>query len=55
MLRNANVGLTSVHAQVYTMAVNSRGMQNNYMTAAKKTKPASQGPEKGLSEIDICN
>ena len=32
MHRNENVGLTGVHAQVHTIAVNSRGMQNIYST-----------------------
>ena len=40
MHRNENVVLTGVHAQAHTIAVNSRGMQSSYLTAAEKTKPA---------------
>ena len=40
MYMNESVGLTGVHAQVHTIAVNSRGMQNSYLTIAEKKKPA---------------
>ena len=47
MNKNENVGLTGLHAQVHTIAVNSRGMQNSYLIIAEKTKPEKPKARKG--------